>query len=60
MEKHVPWNFSTKLTEPTRQIKTAFPMKLCGKLFKTVFKTGKRGKMSAIDVTQKVFFERLY
>ena len=28
MEKHVPWNFSTKLTEPTRQIKTAFPMNI--------------------------------
>ena len=27
-EKHVPWNFSTKLTEPIRQIKTAFPMKI--------------------------------
>ena len=27
-EKHVPWNFITKLTEPTRQIKTAFPMNL--------------------------------
>ena len=31
MEKHVPWNFSTKLTEPTRQIKTAFPMNLEGR-----------------------------